>query len=264
MNKKDRQQALLAAVQGAGRVRVNELSTTLGVSEMTVRRDLEEMEISNLLLRVHGGAISTTSRSFEPGFHARSQLQVEAKRQIGRVTASLIRDGETLIVDAGTTTLHFVEQLPPDIRIRVMALSLRVADVLAEMPNVTLMVPGGVVRHQERSLVGPTTQAALEQLTFDTVILTTGGVDPEAGITEYEFDDAATKRAALHSARRRILVADSTKLGAVSFVKICPLDMIDILVTDSNAPELRVAELRSAGLEVLVAPAQRPGDTPSP
>jgi len=254
MKKTQRQQALQSAVQSAGRARVAELSISLGVSEMTVRRDLEELEAAGLILRVHGGAISTISRSFEPGFTARSQQQVEAKRQIGRAAASLVRDGETLIIDAGTTTLHVAEQLPADICIRVMALSLRVADILADLPNVTLMLPGGVVRSQERSLVGGMTTATFDQLTFDTLILTSGGIDVTEGVTEYEFDDSETKRAALRNARRRILVADSTKLGAVSFVKVCPIDAIDILVTDAGASPSRVAALREAGLEVIVAP----------
>jgi DeoR/GlpR family transcriptional regulator of sugar metabolism len=253
MNKAQRQAHIASAVQAAGRVRVPELSASLGVSEMTVRRDLEEMESAGLLLRVHGGATSTISRSFEPGFAARSLRQTEAKQRIGRRTASLIRDGETLIIDAGTTTIHVAEALPSDIRVRAMALSLRVADILADMPNVTLMIPGGVVRPQERSFVGGMTVSTFEQLAFDTVILTVGGVDATEGVTEYEFDDSETKRAAVRSARRRIVVADGSKLGAVAFVRVCPIDSIDVIVTDGGAPQAQVDSLRDAGVEVILA-----------
>lgn len=253
MNKRQRREHIAAAVQAAGRIRVTDLTTPLGVSEMTVRRDLEEMESMGLLIRVHGGAASTTSRSFEPGFAARSMRHVEAKRRIGAAAAALIRDGETLIIDAGTTTLHVAEALRPDIRIRAMALSLRVADVLADMPSVTLMIPGGVVRPHERSFVGGMTLATFDQLTFDTVILTSGGVDVADGVTEYEFDDAETKRAALRSARRTIIVADATKLGAVAFVRLCPIEDVDVVVTDEGAAPAHVAALREAGVEVLLA-----------
>lgn len=253
MRKQERHELIYSMVQAAGRVRVSDLSTEMAVSEMTVRRDLEELEEQGRLLRVHGGAASATSRSFEPGFAARSQLNVEAKRQIGVATAALIRDGEALIIDAGTTTLHVAAALRPDLHVRAMALSLRVADVLADMANVTLMIPGGVVRPKERSFVGGMTVSTFDDLTFDTVILTTGGVDVDAGVTEYEFDDAQTKRAALNSARRKIIVADSSKLGAVAFVRLCPIDQIDILVTDSGAPAAQVAALQSAGVDVILA-----------
>ncbi len=252
MNKSERQAHILGSVQAAGRVRVIQLAETLAVSEMTVRRDLEEMESGGLLVRVHGGAASTTSRSFEPEFAVRSSQQVEAKQRIGRTAAGLVRDGETLILDAGTTSLHVAEALRSDLRLRVMALSLRIADILADQPNVTLMIPGGRVRPYERSFVA-LTLSTFENLVFDTAILTTGGIDVVHGITEYEYDDAETKRAALRSARRSIIVADSTKLGAVAFARVCPVDDIDVVVTDTAAPAARVAALRDAGVDVILA-----------
>ncbi len=178
---------------------------------------------------------------------------MEAKRQIGEAAAGLLRDGETVIIDAGTTTLHVVRSLRGDIRIRALALSLFIADELADMPNVTLMIPGGQVRRYERSFVGPATTAMLEQLTFDTTFVTVGGVDADVGVTEYEYDDAETKKAALRSARRKVVVADSSKLGAVAFVRLCRTGDIDILVTDTGAPPGIVDALRAAGVDVIVA-----------
>lgn len=253
MNKRERQEAIATAVQASGRVRVTELSDRAGVSEMTVRRDLEEMEAQGLLLRVHGGAVSTVSRSFEPGFAVRAQKDVEAKERIGAATADLIRDAETLILDAGTTTLHVARALRPDLHVRVMALSLHIAAILADQPGVTLMIPGAQVRPYEHSFIGGMTTRTFEQLTFDTVVLTSGGVDVEAGVTEYEFDDAETKRAALRSARRTIVVADASKLGAVAFAKLCPIEQVDTVVTDSRASAEQVAALRAAGVAVIVA-----------
>jgi DeoR/GlpR family transcriptional regulator of sugar metabolism len=115
------------------------------------------------------------------------------------------------------------------------------------------MIPGGQVRKHERSFVGPATTAMVEQLTFDTTFVTVGGVDVEAGFTEYEFDDAETKKAALKSARRKVVVADSSKLGAVSFVRLSRTSDIDILITDSAAPLDTVDALRAAGVDVIVA-----------
>jgi DeoR/GlpR family transcriptional regulator of sugar metabolism len=251
--REDRHRMVCDIVQATGRVKVADLASRMQVSEMTIRRDLEDLEVRGVLTRVHGGAVSTVSRSFEPGFTARSMLALEAKERIGQAAAALVRDGETVIVDAGTTTLHVVRNLRRDLRIRALALSLFIADELADMPNVTLMIPGGQVRRYERSFVGPATTAMLEQLTFDTTFLTVGGVDPEAGFTEYEWDDALTKKAALASARRKVVVADSSKLGAVVFARLCQASEVDILVTDSGAPAEMLDALRLAGLEVIVA-----------
>lgn len=252
MTKNERHRLISEAVQATGRVRVTDLAARADVSEMTVRRDLEELEERGVLTRVHGGAVSNVSRSFEPGFAARSLRQAEAKQRIGARAAGLIRDGETLVIDAGTTSLHVARALPHDIRVRVLALSLHIADALADLPNATLMVPGGVVRRHERSFVGGMTTATFAQLAFDTVILTCGGIDI-TGVTEYELDDAATKQAALASARRAIVVADSTKLGAVAFARVCRLDQIDVVVTDSGASDADLAALREAGVDVIVA-----------
>lgn len=253
MSRDERHRLVCDTVQATGRVRVADLASRMQVSEMTIRRDLEELEARGALTRVHGGAVSNVSRSFEPGFAARSMQNVAAKQRIGAAAAALVRDGETVIIDAGTTTLHLVRNMRRDLRIRALALSLFIADELADMPNVTLMIPGGQVRRYERSFVGPATTAMLEQLTFDTTFVTVGGVDAKAGVTEYEFDDAQTKKAALASARRKIVVADSTKLAAVAFVRLCQASDIDILVTDSAAPADSVDALRLADIDVIVA-----------
>ena len=115
------------------------------------------------------------------------------------------------------------------------------------------MIPGGSVRPNERSFIGPMAIRTFEQLAFDTLVLTSGGIDTEAGVTEYEYDDAETKWAALRSAKRTILVADGSKLGAVAFVRLCPVDQIDVVVTDRDAPTEQIQALRQAGVEVILA-----------
>ena len=253
MIKQERHTLICDGVQAIGRVHVRDLAERLDVSEMTIRRDLEELEERGELTRVHGGAISNRSRSYEPGFAARTLKRTDAKRRIGAAAAALLRDGETLILDAGTTTVEVANALPADRRLRILALSLFVADIVADLPNVTLMIPGGVVRRHERSFIGGMTTSTFANLEFDTVILTSGGVDVDAGVTEYEFDDSETKIAALKSARRIIVVADSSKLGAVAFVRLCPIGAVDIVVTDSDAPTAIVDALRALDIDVIVA-----------
>jgi DeoR/GlpR family transcriptional regulator of sugar metabolism len=251
--KRTRQEKIAAQVEAVGRVKVADLSLQLGVSEMTVRRDLEQLENSGVLIRLHGGAVSNISRSYEPGFEVRHNLNTDAKARIGKLAATLIRDRETIVFDAGSTTLHVAEHIPNNLHIRAMALSLRIATVLSDFPNITVMTPGGTVRQRERSFIGGGAISGLEKLTFDSLFLTVGGISALSGVTEYEVDDAEVKKTALRCAKRVIVVADGSKLGAVAFVRICDIEKVDILVTDKGAPEEEVAELRKLGVEVLLA-----------
>lgn len=252
MNKADRHRYIVELLESNGEVQVSEVSTRIGVSEMTVRRDLETLEQVGALSRVHGGAVhATISRSWEPGYHARGMQRLESKRRIGLAAAALLHEGETVVIDAGTTTVHVAEALRGRRGLRVLALSLRIADVLVDEPDMTVMVPGGIARAGERSLIGSMAERAFEDLYFDTFVLSAGGVDAKAGVTEYVPEDAAVKRAALLSARRRLLVADSSKLGEVAFARVAPISEIDTLITDGEERGDVVEALRSEGMRVI-------------
>lgn len=220
---------------------------------MTIRRDLETLEQAGALNRVHGGAVPSQSQSYEPPFAARATYHAEAKQRIGRAAAAMLHEGETAILDAGTTTLELARALQGRRNLRILALSLHIADLLVDEPGLTVMVAGGVARAGERSLIGSLAEKAFEDLSFDTAFLTVGGIDIQHGLTEYNLDDAPVKRAAFASARRRIVVADSTKLGKAAFARIAPIEQLDVLVTDSGAsPELLQA-LEDSGVEVVIA-----------
>ncbi len=137
--------------------------------------------------------------------------------------------------------------------ITVLTPSLPIANVLAEDPGIRLMLSGGVLRPGERSLVGDLAVGSFRDYRFDTVVLGVGGIDLEAGLTEYNLDDTRVKRAAIEIARRIIVVADATKLGRVAFARICPLAQVDVLVSDAGAPADLVASIEDAGVEVRLA-----------
>jgi DeoR/GlpR family transcriptional regulator of sugar metabolism len=249
----ERHQLILKQLELDGRVSVSELSGMAGVSEMTIRRDLEALEQSGALSRVHGGAVPSQSQSYEPPFAARSTRNVEAKQRIGKAAAALLHDGETAILDAGTTTLEIARALRGRRNLRLLALSLHIADLLVDEPGLTVMVAGGIARPGERSLIGSLAGRAFEDLSFDTLFLTVGGVDLEHGLSEYNLDDAAVKRAAFAGSRRRIAVADASKLGKAAFARIAAIEELDVLVTDSDASPAFLDEIRNAGVEVVVA-----------
>lgn len=241
------------ALEERREVTVADLSRTAGVSEMTVRRDLEALEGEGVLRRVHGGAVSAISRGYEPPYALRAGREAHAKGTIGEKAATLVADGETLVIDVGTTALELARALSPAANLTVLTPSLRAAEQLAANRAIRTIVTGGIVRHGELSLIGDLAERAFEELHCDTVFLGAGGVDAEAGVTEYNLDDARVKRAALASARRCVVLVDASKLGKVALASVCPTERVDVLVTDSGASDEALAPVREAGVEVLIA-----------
>lgn len=244
---------VLELLQARGEITVAEMSARAAVSEMTVRRDLEALGREGVLKRVHGGAITAISRSYEPPFAVRANLNIEVKERIGQAAASLLADGETAILDVGTTTLEVARALRGRRNLTILTPSLRASQILAEEPGIRLMVTGGLARPGELSLVGDLAERAFADLRFDTFVMGVAGFAAEAGLTEYNLDDARVKRSALAGARRCVVVADSSKLGKVAFARICSLEPVDVLVTDARATGDALAPIHSAGVEVMIA-----------
>lgn len=216
---------------------MRELSNCAGVSDMTIRRDLETLEHEGLLKRTRGGAVSVASLSYEPPYTLRKDTNAHAKARIGRRVASLLREGETVILDVGTTAVVVARALKGRQNLTVLTSNLWAATILADEPGIVLMITGGKTRNRERSLVGPLATRAFEELVFDVFVMGAAGVHQDFGITEYNIDEAQVKRAAIQASQRRIVIADSSKLGKVAFAKLCDLDQIDTIVTDDASQD---------------------------
>src|ERR1700728_4405623 len=202
---------------------------------MTARRDLEFLEHEGLARRFHGGAVTMVSRSFETPYAARAYDNQAAKRVIGQRVADLIMPGETVIVDAGTTTVEVARALRDRASLLVCPLGLQAAAELADRPGIRVLVPGGGLRMGEQMFVGELARNALAGLRFDTYVMAVGGVSRDDGFTDFSLDDVAVKQAALHSARRCVVACDSAKLGKVGFARIGPLSVAATIVTDAAA-----------------------------
>jgi DeoR/GlpR family transcriptional regulator of sugar metabolism len=229
------------------------LAERLGVSEMTVRRDLDQLQAQGLVRRVRGGAVALDVPVERAGFDVRERWLTGVKSRLGRAAAEMIEPGSTVLLDAGTTTVELAGHLARRAPLTVAVLSLQAAVRLADQPGIRLLVIGGESRAGERSLVGPLALAALEQLRFDTFVMSIGAVHHELGWSEFDLDDAAVKRAALRRAGRTIVVADSTKLGVQAFARVGPLDAVDVLVTD--ATDKQTARAAFDGVDKLGADA---------
>ncbi|MFD6164809.1 DeoR/GlpR family DNA-binding transcription regulator [Oerskovia sp. NPDC060287] len=245
-----RQQRIVQRLRETERVDVADLALELDTSEVTVRRDLDTLAAAGALRRVHGGAVSLLLRGEELPFALREIESTSAKEQIARTVADLLSDGEAVIVDSGTTGLAIARALVGR-RLTVVPLSIPAAHVLSASASTTLKVPGGTSRFGEGSLVGPLTEASLRSLRVDTAIISCCGLSVVDGVTAYDDVEAATKRAAMASARRTILVGEAAKFSRTALAVVCPLTDFDVLVTDPEAPADAVARLRQAGVDVL-------------
>ena len=247
MHVQNRRRALLDALQRDGAVQVRQLAAELSCSEMTVRRDLDALERDGVVRRVHGGAIRVQLRRDEMPYAARALEATEAKQRIGRAVAALIDDGETVILDSGTTTLEVARALRGR-PVTVLPLGLRALLELADDDAVSLISPGGDVRPGELVVTGDLAEVAFERLRFDTLVLGCCGLHEREGVTTHVPADARVKRAALRAARRTVLASDATKIGQVTFGHVCSLAQAQRLVTDAD-PEL-TSSLEAAGLLV--------------
>lgn len=252
MQAEERQQTILQLLDARGMVTIADLSTRFSVSEMTIRRDLAQLEADSLLRRTHGGATRTQSGSFEPPFALRARLNLDAKRLIAASVAGLVRDGETVILDGGSTGVAVAEALVGR-NLTVCALNMRVAEILASSSATRVMVPGGLVRHGELSFVGPAAERTLQDHRFDTYVMTVSALDAVAGFTEWNVDDAAIKRTALASSARCIVACDSSKFGQTAFARIAGLDVADLIVADTDLDNSQRQAVALAGTVLHIA-----------
>ena len=246
----------LAAIRdllaGGEAVSTSELTRRLGVSEATVRRDLEALQASGVARRTHGGAVAVSRLVQEPPLPQRSAAQVAEKRAIGEAAAALVRPGDTVFVGGGSTTLQLAGQLA-SLRLTVVTNSLPVAVELSHAPAVDVVVIGGTLRIPEMTMVGPRAVEAIRSYRARLAFLGAPALDVQHGLTADGDAEAATDEAFLAMAQRAVVLADHTKLGQVSTTFVAALASIDTVITDDSAPDDVVRALRASGPEGVVA-----------
>jgi DeoR/GlpR family transcriptional regulator of sugar metabolism len=233
---RQRQARILERVREDGAVRVADLVRELGVSDMTVRRDLEHLDDRGLVEKVHGGATAVEeSAAFEPTFTTKVSLQQAEKDAIATAAAALVEPGMAIGLSAGTTTYALAQRLVDIPQLTVVTNSIRVADVLqySGRSDQTVILTGGM-RTPSEALVGPFAVAALRTVHVDLVFVGVHGMDPHTGFTCPNLQEADTDRALIEAGRRLVVVADHTKWGVIGISSIARLDQADVLITDSG------------------------------
>ncbi len=233
---RQRHEVIIAEVRRRGAVRVSELSTLLGVSDMTVRRDLEVLDDAGLVDKVHGGATLRDERTTdEPGFEAKSLRNTREKHAIALAAAAMVRPGQAVGITAGTTTWQLAYHITEIADLTVVTNSVRVADVLhqAQRTDRTVVLTGGV-RTPSDALVGPVAVAALRSLHLDSVFMGVHGMSARAGFTTPNLMEAETNRAFVDATEHLVVLADHTKWGVTGLSSMAPLERAAALITDGG------------------------------
>jgi DeoR/GlpR family transcriptional regulator of sugar metabolism len=247
----ERQDLILERLRRDRKVVATELSSALAVSPDTVRRDLRELGEAGLLRRVHGGALPAAVG--DRPYDARLAQAPEAKAAIALATSRLVRDGQVILLDSGTTTLEVARHLPPDLHATVITNSPPIAVALAEHPTVGVSVLGGTLVKDAQALVGAATVEALRDVRADLLVLGVCSLHPEIGITVLDLEESYVKRAMIANAAEVVAVSAADKLGSAGPYVIAPLEELTHLVTEQSANTEQLDGFQAAGVEVVVA-----------
>jgi DeoR/GlpR family transcriptional regulator of sugar metabolism len=249
----ERKRLILESAGRDGRVVATELSRRFNVSEDTIRRDLRELAADGLLHRVHGGALPLPKPPVSVSYASRAGQSPEAKAAIAQAAAALVRSGQLIAIDGGTTPLEVLRYFPADLRATVVTHSLPVLDALATRPGIELIAVGGRVFGEALVTVGPVTVDAYRALRPDLCFFGVAGIDVEAGVTALNQDEALVKKAMIEGAAQVVAVAAANKLGTAGPFAVAPVGRVSHLVTDRSADEDLLRRFREAGLEVITA-----------
>ncbi|CAM4298022.1 DeoR/GlpR family DNA-binding transcription regulator [Paenibacillus alkaliterrae] len=250
----ERKRLIADYVQQQGRASVQELANHFQVSESTVRRDLRDLEELLHLRRTHGGAVAMLQNdNMEPTFVEKEDRFQQQKLAIAQAAVSLIREGDTILLDSGTTTYHLAKLLKGFKRLTVVTNSVMVAQELADEKNMELLLTGGTLRPETLAMVGPFAERAIADVHVDKVFLATNGFDIQTGLTTPNMIEASTKNRMIRSAQKVVLLADHSKHGRISFCRFGDMTDVTTLITDKLLPSDAVQQLENAGLEVTLA-----------
>jgi DeoR/GlpR family transcriptional regulator of sugar metabolism len=252
MMAEERRMQILQIVRSAGRVRVSVLARRFSTSAVTIRNDLNELHQRGLVLRSHGGAVLPDKILRESPVHERLKAYSDEKRRIGAMAASLIHDGETIILDSGTTSLEIARQIKKKQGLQIITNGVNIAAELLDARDAQLFIVGGTVRGESASICGRFTEEMIEQFSADKLFLSGAGCDLDFGVSGANLEETMVNRAMLRISREIILVADSSKFSKRSMSRIASFTEIDTIISDTGLGEEIQAKLRARGCNLIL------------
>lgn len=258
ISSEERKRVIIEQLKLEGQVKVPELSLRLTVSEETVRRDLLLLERDGLVKRVYGGAVLTKPSNYEPPYLQRQKVKIGEKERIGRAAANLIKSGDTIAIDVGTTTLELAKAIAGRERLTILTNSLAVAYHLMESLNSgrftgKIIVIGGELNSQQQSMSGTLGESVMSQFRVDKAFISAGGISLKRGISDYDLGETGMSRRMVEAASQTIVLADDSKLDKEAFVEIIPLRRVHAVVSNVAPPREWVQMLRSNHLQWVEA-----------
>jgi DeoR/GlpR family transcriptional regulator of sugar metabolism len=252
----ERYARILAVVNRSGKATVHELSDVLNVSPVTVRRDLEKLEESQLLVRTHGGAISVQANVLEAGleksFQEKEEAFVAEKERIAAAAAAMVRDEDAVMLTPGTTNMFLAKKLIEKKGVTLVTNAANIATQAGNTEEMDVILLGGKLRKKSYAMVGPLAEQSLRQITVDKLFLGVDGFDLEAGLTTPNLSEASVNRLMISKAKQVIVVADHSKFGRVMFSHIAPLDVVHTVVSDSHLDEQVCRAIRDKGIQLIL------------
>jgi DeoR/GlpR family transcriptional regulator of sugar metabolism len=248
----ERLREILQSIEQRQRISIDEICAQFSISQATARRDLETLVSLGKIERVRGGAIAMQQSPPEEPLLQREVEQADEKERIGRAAAELIQNGESIFLGSGTTVFEIARRLYRHRDLSVFTNSISIMNVLVDVPQITLVCLGGMVRASERSLIGHFTEQALAEIQVDKVFVSARAVSIERGLTNDYLPETITDRAILKAGREVILVADHTKFGRVSTVHLAPIARISTIVTDGGTSQELIRKFTELNIRTLV------------
>ncbi|MBP5687436.1 MAG: DeoR/GlpR transcriptional regulator [Muribaculaceae bacterium] len=253
MLKKKRQEQILEVLLKEESITVAELAELLDVSQVTIRKDLTELEQASKLYRSHGKAIIINPFTFNRSVNEKEKIAVEQKEAIGREAAKLIDKDDSIIIASGTTVHALARNIRPKHRLTVVSASLPASDILSQDENNDIIQLGGMVRHSSLSVVGQYSKQILENCSFSKLFLGVDGIDFDFGFTTTDMREAELNQQMMRAAQKVIVLADSSKFGKRGFAKIGNIDDIDLIITDAGISPHVISQINDHGINLIIA-----------
>ena len=247
----DRHREIMKQLYEFQTVKISSLSKTLNVTRETIRKDLYEMEEMGLVRKVHGGAILNKA-NLETNYADRKSANEAEKRAIAKRAAQFVEDGDTLYVDYGTTALLFIREILNKRNLTIVTNSLPIANEAIDFSGFEVIIIGGQVRKNEKSLFGPLAYRGIEKIFVDKGFFGVSGVDIQAGFTNIHMGESEVSRLMMGHSKKNIIMADSSKFNIVSMNQIAPIEQVDILVTDKNADMDLLKQIKEKNVEIII------------
>ncbi|HMR20051.1 MAG TPA: DeoR/GlpR family DNA-binding transcription regulator [Sphingobacterium sp.] len=249
----ERHKYILNALQKEGFVKVVDIAKKLDVTTVTVRKDLKALEEKGLLYRTHGSASPVNPHMADRHVKEKEKIRIKEKQLIGAFAAQLIEEDDSIIINSGSTTCAFAEQIEPKGSLTVVTASIKVTSILGEHERINVTQLGGMLRRSSMSTMGSYTLSFLENITCSKVFLGVDGIDLDFGVTTSNVEEAELNKAMMGVALKTIVLCDSSKFGRKGFGKICNLDKIGVIVTDEGISTSMQGLLEELGVEIIVA-----------